>query len=170
MITFCDRVCERAAAMLFFRGPGLFFCTFAFDSSNTKTSSKSRFALTISTRYALFQLERTLMMSKSRTITKRKYGDKLRPISPGEILRAEFLEPMNLSANKLAIHMGVAATRVTAILNENRTITADTAIRLSRVFNTSTEFWLNLQSNYEVAMLDYTGEKDKICRETRQLA
>ena len=108
-------------------------------------------------------------MSKSRTITKQKYGDKLRPISPGEILRAEFLEPMNLSANKLAIHMGVAATRVTAILNENRTITADTAIRLSRVFNTSTEFWLNLQSNYEIAMLDYTGEKDKICRETRQL-
>jgi addiction module HigA family antidote len=66
--------------------------------------------------------------------------------------------------------MGVPATRVNAILNDNRTITADTALRLSRVFSTSTEFWLNLQSNYEIAMLDYTGKKDRICKETRDLA
>jgi antitoxin HigA-1 len=125
---------------------------------------------TISTESALFQLEMTLRMSKSRMTTKHKSGEKLPPIPPGEVLRSEFMEPLNLSANKLALHMGVPATRVTAILNENRTITADTAVRLSRVFTTSTEFWLNLQSNYEIAMLDYTGEKDKICSETRQLA
>ena len=108
-------------------------------------------------------------MSKSRTTTNRKNQDKLPPIAPGEILRTEFMDPLTLSANKLALHMGVPATRVTAILNDNRTITADTAIRLSRVFSNSTEFWLNLQSNYEIAMLDYTGEKEKICNETRQL-
>ncbi len=108
-------------------------------------------------------------MSKLPTTTKYKEGDKLPPIPPGEILRSEFMEPLNLSANKLALHMGVPATRVNAILNDNRTITADTALRLSRVFNNSTEFWLNLQSNYEISMLDYTGEKDKIWKEITQL-
>lgn len=109
-------------------------------------------------------------MSKSRTTTSRKKGEKLPPITPGEVLRYEFMEPLELSANKLALHMGVPATRVLAILNAKRTITADTAIRLSTVFNNSSEFWLNLQSNYEIAMLDYTGERDRICSETRQLA
>lgn len=109
-------------------------------------------------------------MSKSPTTTKYKSGDKLPPIPPGEILRSEFMEPLNLSATKLALHMGVPATRVTAILNDNRTITADTALRLSRVFKMSPEFWLNLQSNYEVAMLDYTGETERICKEVRELA
>jgi len=111
-------------------------------------------------------------MSKSRTITKYKEGDKLPPIHPGEILRTEFLQPLNLSATKLAGYMGIAPTRVIAILSdsEKRTITADTALRLARVFKMSPEFWLILQSNYDIAMLDYTGEKDKICQEARELA
>ncbi|MBC7996919.1 MAG: HigA family addiction module antidote protein [Leptolyngbya sp.] len=111
-------------------------------------------------------------MSKSPTITSSKHGEKLPPVSPGEILRCEFLEPLNLSATKLASYMGVPATRVTAILSdkERRTITADTALRLSLVFKTSPEFWLNLQSNYDVAQLDYTGEKEKICKEVRAFA
>ncbi len=110
-------------------------------------------------------------MSKSQTTTKHKESDKLAPIHPGEILREEFLKPLNLSATRLATLMGVPATRVTAIVSdkEKRAITAPTALRLSRVFNTSAEFWLNLQSNYEVAMLDYTGEKDKILQEVRDL-
>lgn len=110
-------------------------------------------------------------MSKSRTTTKFNEGDKLAPIHPGEILRSEFLEPLGLSATKLATFMGVPATRITAIISEKerRGITADTAMRLACVFKTSPEFWLNLQSNYDVAMLDYTGEKDKIKREVRQL-
>lgn len=111
-------------------------------------------------------------MSKSRATTKLRDGDKLRPIHPGEILRTEFLEPLNLSATKLAMHMGVPATRITAIVSENekRSITADTALRLACVFKTSPEFWLNLQSNYDVAMLDYTGQKEKIRQEVRELA
>lgn len=111
-------------------------------------------------------------MSKSRTTTRLKNGDKLPPIHPGEILRTEFLEPLNLSATKLATYMGVPATRITAIISdtERRAITADTALRLSCVFRTSAEFWLNLQANYDIAMLDYTGQKDKIRREVRELA
>jgi len=110
-------------------------------------------------------------MSKLQITTELNEGDKLRPFHPGEILRTEFLEPLNLSATKLASLMGVPATRVTAIISdkEKRAITADTALRLACVFKTSPDFWLNLQSNYDVAMLDYTGEKDKIKQECRQL-
>jgi addiction module HigA family antidote len=112
-------------------------------------------------------------MSKSPTTTKakvKKEGDKLPPIPPGEILRTEFLDPLNLSATKLASYMGVAPTRVTAILDKNihRAITADTALRLSFVFGTSPDFWLNLQSNYEIAMLDYLCETDKIRKQVRE--
>jgi len=111
-------------------------------------------------------------MSKSRTTTKFKEGDKLPPIHPGEILRTEFMEPLNLSATRLAGFLGVAPTRVTAIISESekRTITADTALRLACFFKTSPEFWLNLQSNYDVAVLDYTGERDRIRKEVRELA
>lgn len=111
-------------------------------------------------------------MSKSRTTTKLHDGDKLPPIHPGEILRTEFMEPLNLSATKLAGFLGVAPTRVTAIISESekRAITADTAVRLACVFKTSPEFWLSLQANYDVAMLDYTGERDKIRKEVRELA
>lgn len=111
-------------------------------------------------------------MSKSRTTTKPKDGDKLPPIHPGAILLTEFMEPLNLSATKLASFLGVPATRVTAIISESekRTITADTALRLACFFKTSPEFWLNLQANYDVAMLDYTGERDKIFKEVRQPA
>ena len=110
-------------------------------------------------------------MSKSRTTTKPKGGDKLLPIYPGEILRTEFMEPLNLSATRLAGFLGVAPTRITAIISESekRTITADTALRLACFFKTSPEFWLNLQANYDVAMLDYTGERDRIRREVREL-
>ncbi len=111
-------------------------------------------------------------MSKSQTTTELKEGDKLSPIHPGEILRSEFLEPLSLSATELATLMGVPATRITAIISdkERRVITAHTALRLSCVFQTSPEFWLNLKANYDVAMLDYTGEMDKIKQEVRQLA
>lgn len=109
-------------------------------------------------------------MSKSRTTTKYKEGDKLPPIHPGEILRYEFMEPLSLSATKLALHMGIPLTRVTAIIKGERGITTDTAFRLSRVFGTSVEFWLNLQSGYEVEMMDYSGKKSAIFSETRAIA
>ncbi len=71
-------------------------------------------------------------------------------IHPGEILKEEFLSPMNLTAYKLAKSIGVQQTRISQILNEKRSITADTAIRLSKFFGTTEEFWMNLQREYDL--------------------
>jgi len=73
---------------------------------------------------------------------------------PGEILREEFMKPLGLSANALALALRVPATRIGDILRAEkpRTVTADTAIRLARYFGTSPEFWLNLQSAYDLAL------------------
>ncbi|HWF59128.1 MAG TPA: HigA family addiction module antitoxin [Nitrospira sp.] len=68
----------------------------------------------------------------------------LPPIHPGEILREEFMRPLNLSANALAQRLGVTTARVNEIANERRGITADTALRLARCFSTTPEFWMNL--------------------------
>lgn len=70
--------------------------------------------------------------------------------SPGDILRHEFLEPLELSANALATALHVPANRITAIVNGTRGISADTALRLGRYFGTTPEFWMNLQSDYEL--------------------
>ncbi len=74
----------------------------------------------------------------------------LPPIHPGEILRAEFMEPLQLSMNRLALDLRVPVTRVAEIVHERRSITPDTALRLARYFNTSAGFWLNLQSAYDL--------------------
>jgi antitoxin HigA-1 len=74
----------------------------------------------------------------------------LPPIHPGEILREEFMIPMDLSANALAQRLGVTTARVNEIANERRGITADTALRLARCFSTTPEFWMNLQQRYEL--------------------
>jgi antitoxin HigA-1 len=71
-------------------------------------------------------------------------------VHPGEMLREEFLVPLNLSANRLAIELRVPVTRITEILNERRTITADTALRLERYFGMSADFWLALQKDYDL--------------------
>ena len=73
----------------------------------------------------------------------------MRPIHPGEILREEIAK-MEFSANRLAGALKVPANRITGILNEARSITADTALRLSRFFGNSPEFWLNLQVAYDL--------------------
>jgi addiction module HigA family antidote len=75
---------------------------------------------------------------------------KLPPIYPGEILLTEFLEPLNLSQNQLALDLRVPATRIHDIIHGKRGITAETALRLGRYFGTSTEFWINLQSHYDI--------------------
>lgn len=75
--------------------------------------------------------------------------NKMRPIHPGEILREELSE-LGISANSLAKALGVPTNRITAILNERRSITADTALRLARYFDTSPEFWMNLQTAYDL--------------------
>lgn len=76
-------------------------------------------------------------------------ANKMRLIHPGEILREE-LKELNLSANTLAKALGVPANRITAILNEQRSITGDTALRLAKYFSTTPEFWMNLQTAYDV--------------------
>ncbi|MBM9531637.1 HigA family addiction module antidote protein [Desulfoprunum benzoelyticum] len=76
-------------------------------------------------------------------------ANKMRPIHPGEILKGE-LEELNVSANALSKALHVPANRITAILSERRGITADTALRLARFFGTSPDFWMNLQSSYDV--------------------
>jgi addiction module HigA family antidote len=69
--------------------------------------------------------------------------------TPGEILAAEFLEPLGLTQYRLAKEIHVPQTRIAAIIKEGRSISADTALRLARFFGTSVEFWLNLQSQYD---------------------
>lgn len=71
--------------------------------------------------------------------------------SPGEMLREEFMVPLGLSANALALALRVPANRVTAILKEERAVTADTALRLGRYFGTSARFWLNLQQTFDLS-------------------
>src|SRR5579871_6570483 len=71
---------------------------------------------------------------------------------PGETLREDFLKPLGMSVNKLALELRVPATRLSEIVHGRRRITADTALRLSRYFNTSPKFWLNLQAAYDLAI------------------
>jgi antitoxin HigA-1 len=94
-------------------------------------------------------------MSKSSTVTKHSPANKIAIPSritahPGEILREEFIKPLGLSANALAIALRVPATRVGAIVKGERAVTADTALRLARFFGTSPEFWLNLQAMHDL--------------------
>ncbi|HEX4379967.1 MAG TPA: HigA family addiction module antitoxin [Candidatus Acidoferrum sp.] len=74
----------------------------------------------------------------------------LPPVHPGEILREDFLKPLDLSMNKLAIDLHVPVTRIAEIVHERRGISPDTALRLARYFNTSPRFWLNLQAAYDL--------------------
>jgi addiction module HigA family antidote len=73
-----------------------------------------------------------------------------KPVHPSEMLREEFLIPLGLSANRLAIELRVPATRINKILHERRTITADAALRLERYFGMSADFWLALQRDYDL--------------------
>ncbi|MEM6816839.1 MAG: HigA family addiction module antitoxin [Bacteroidota bacterium] len=81
-------------------------------------------------------------------------------IHPGEILEEEFLKPMNLTAYRLAKEIGVQQTRISQIIKEKRAITADTAIRFSRFFGTTEEFWMNLQREYDLRIAHSEKEKD----------
>ena len=81
----------------------------------------------------------------------------LSPIHPGEILLEEFLKPMNISQYRLALDIGVPARRINEIVHGKRSISADTALRLSRHFGMSERFWMNLQARYDIEM-----EKDRL--------
>lgn len=81
-----------------------------------------------------------------------KSNSRLAAIHPGEILRHDFMEPLRLSMNRLALDLRVPVTRVAEIVHERRGITPDTALRLARYFNTTAGFWMNLQTTYDLEM------------------
>ena len=96
-------------------------------------------------------------MSKSPTTTKAGASTddyeivaRLPPLHPGEMLREEYLEPLGLSAGKVARACGVPRTRIERIAREELGISGDTAVRLAKFFDTSPEFWMNLQARYEL--------------------
>lgn len=93
-------------------------------------------------------------------------SEKLNPVHPGEVLLEEFLKPMNLSQNRLAINIGVDARRINEIVLGVRSVTADTALRLARYFGVSPQFWLGLQAEYD---LDVTADMlgSRLDREVR---
>jgi addiction module HigA family antidote len=94
-----------------------------------------------------------------------KPHNRLRPIHPGEILREEFLLPMKLSANALAIALHVPATRIGEIINERRGISVDTALRLARFFGGDAQSWLNLQQTFDLKV----AEQELLPRITREV-
>ena len=92
--------------------------------------------------------------------------EKLPPVHPGEVLLEEFLKPMGLSQNRLALDIGVPARRINEIVLGKRRMTADTALRLARYFQMSPQFWLGLQMDYD---LDVTADMlaDRLEKEVR---
>jgi addiction module HigA family antidote len=80
--------------------------------------------------------------------------NKMRPIHPGEILREEFIVPLGLSAHALAMALKVSAPRINDVVREKRAITPDTALRLSRYLGTTPQFWLNLQTSYDLKITE----------------
>src|SRR5215472_7591218 len=74
------------------------------------------------------------------------------PVHPGEMLREEFMKPLRISINALALELHVPVTRISEIMNERRGISADTALRLARHFGTTADFWMNLQKDYELTL------------------
>ena len=79
---------------------------------------------------------------------------KLKPVHPGEILREDFMKPLKLSMNRLALDLHISVTRIAEILAERRGISADTAIRLARYFGNAPAFWMNLQTRYDLEVAE----------------
>ena len=94
---------------------------------------------------------------------------KIKPVHPGEILLEEFLKPMGISQNRIALDICVPPRRINEIVHEKRRITADTALRLSRYFGMSAQFWLGLQMDYD---LDVEADKlgSRLDRDVRKCA
>ncbi len=93
---------------------------------------------------------------------------KLKPVHPGEILREEFMKPLALSMNKLALDLRVPVTRIAEIVHERRSITAGTAMRLARYFKNTPVFWMNLQVRYDLEVAE-DEQAEKVERDVRPL-
>ena len=93
---------------------------------------------------------------------------KIPPVHPGEILNEEFLKPLGISQNRLGNDLGVSPRRINEIVHGNRSITADTALRLAQYFGNSASFWLGLQMDYD---LDVAADRlsSRIRREVRRM-
>src|ERR1700719_703810 len=89
------------------------------------------------------------------------------PVHPGEVLREDFMKPLGLTVNKLALELHVPATRIGEIVHEGRRITAETALRLARYFKTNPEFWLNLQNFYDLEVTRRSGQGSEIERQVQ---
>ena len=100
----------------------------------------------------------------------RKRGALMPPVHPGEVLREDFMKPLGLSVNKLALELHVPATRIGEIVHERRRITADTALRLARYFRNNAEFWLNLQNFYDLEVSRRSGAVSEIERQVEPAA
>ncbi|MDV7341310.1 HigA family addiction module antitoxin [Terasakiella sp. A23] len=81
---------------------------------------------------------------------------------PGEVLREEFMEPLNMSAGKIAKAIGVPRDRIEKLSREQKGMSADTALRLSKLFGTTPDFWMNLQSSYELSVVKSQNNFDDI--------
>ena len=92
------------------------------------------------------------------------------PVHHGEILREDFMKPLRLTINRLALELHVPATRIGEIVHERRRITAETALRLARFFNTNAEFWLNLQNFYDLECERRAGKASEIERQVQPVA
>jgi antitoxin HigA-1 len=93
---------------------------------------------------------------------------KLKPAHPGKLLLEEFIRPMNLSVYKVAKDSGIAQSTLAAIVGRNRSISADTAMRLGRYFQVDAQFWLNLQTRYNLMILE--DKRSKIEREVHPVS
>ena len=91
----------------------------------------------------------------------------LAPVHPGEVLREDFMKPLELSVNRLALELHVPATRIGEIVHQRRRITAETALRLARYFKTNAEFWLNLQNFYDLEVTRRSGKLSEIERQVQ---
>ena len=87
------------------------------------------------------------------------------PVHPGEVLREDFMKPLGLTVNRLALELHVPATRIGEIVHGRRRITAETALRLARYFKTNAEFWLNLQNLFDLEVTRRSGKISEIERQ-----
>jgi len=97
----------------------------------------------------------------------RTTGNGMRPIHPGEVLREDYLAPLDMSVNALAKSLRVDTTRMNEIVRERRRITPDTAERLARYFSTSAQFWINLQGRYDLKEFEASEEAAEIARDVQ---
>ena len=83
----------------------------------------------------------------------------MRPIHPGEIIKEEYLKPLSMSVNALAVALRIPASRINDVVRQKRGVSIDTALRLARYFNTTSQFWMNLQISYDLKIARQNMEK-----------